>query len=372
MSTLSVIEHLVNQGYSKRCNTTGLLHNLNYDLFYPRETAFAAYIFCRLHGETAVEDYRTRALECFNAVSEIANKDSSKLVEPVIYPRKTIFKSGSLPGTILVAFALSKTQPFLKKNIDFNLAPLILQAYNGAGGFSHDVKQHANLPVVLNTCSMALWYLSYRNEKEEIRKATSRKIVKSQLHNGAWPYVAPTKLGVLGYRVSSKSKIAKKISLKIFKDKSPFFIDYLHHVVTLYYFCQSIQNPVDLVSHSKTIDLAINFALKPLTERHKHEELRLDFEPTLSFIRHCNMKDSSALFYLLSCLAYLKKKSYSSQGQSIDSLFLMVKSYIDENLVGDDFIPYLSDDNQYIMNRPAESHYDKSFLYLDAISDVCD
>jgi hypothetical protein len=370
MKPLGLIKSLTDQGYCAKCKATGLVHNISYDLYYPRETAFSAYIYSQLAVKMNDQSCLIKAGECFKTVSKIAEKDIRLLVEPVIYPRQVDFKSGSLPGTILVVFALSKTQPYVSESINFDLTSLIMKAYNGEGGFSHDIKRDVDLPVILNTSAMALWYLSYKKTEKDIRQKAIDKILRSQHHNGAWPYVAPSKIDTLCYKILSSSTVAKKISLKLFRDRSPFFIDYLHHVVTLYYFCQSLTSSEELSEYTKSIDSAIDFAVKPLFEKKENGQLCLDFEPNLSFIRHCNMKDSSAIFYLLNCLSYLRKKCYVSQSQNLDFLFMLVKNYIDEKLINEEISPYLTNDNKFIMNRPAESHYDKSFLYLDALNDV--
>ena len=159
------------------------------------------------------------------------------------------------------------------------------------------------------------------------------------------------------------------------QDRSIFFGDYLHHVVTLYYMVCALENrPKYLVKVRPAILKALEFIEHNSIIRGDKAYLNYQWEPNLKSIRHCNFRDSSAYFYLAAALVKLERID-----RGLTSKVPQVQSYINYvfgnlwNAADGNFYPYDSNDIDLlnkIMQRPAESIFDKAFLYSVAVGSM--
>ena len=244
----------------------------------------------------------------------------------------------------------------------------------GRGKYSHDMKVHdKKLPAIINTSAMAgyLWSLSLTPQSMNEISNINSFIINSQRADGLWTYCSVSNIDkIIWMTRSALPAITIKAYEKVKGDKSIFFGDFLHHVVTLYYWLSMIQrigNNVINEQLKKSLIKAFDFINMHIVA--KDDYIRLDFswEPRITQIRHCNFNDSSAYFYLIASIIKYKKLFPSAPNRlpSIPKLLNYIYHYI--YIQADQSIkPYdqVSDsDLNKIIKRPAESIFDKAFLF---------
>ena len=169
--------------------------------------------------------------------------------EPIWTPRGESLRKGSIPATIYLFEAMEKSSRKLNEDSPINnnkddLSSYIESCYLGNNHYAHDTvdkKSNEKVYPVLNTTLMAEW-MKFRITSKA-NKRLSKTLRKEQLKSGLWPYLVSTipfeKMLDKFSSILPKSSLLKTICLKIFKDKSLFFADFHHHVVTLQYFIKS-------------------------------------------------------------------------------------------------------------------------------------
>lgn len=361
---LSYCESSIKSSYC----ANGLVYNSIVKDYYIRETAFCSFVFATKWKISGDKFYYKLSTDCLDAILDTTGPDLSLgLEEPYWHPRKSYRKKGSVPSTIILLHCVEMTCNILQRTNIFDvnsISKFVETCSFGNGSFSHDSflneTKSKNIPCVLNTTSMILSALDCDIKKEE----TFNFLKFSQRSDGLWPYVSSGRFQHLIYPfLCSFPDKFKRFYNKLLRDNSIFFGDYLHHVVTLYYILSAKINHDD-INVLNVLKKAFGFILKHTEICNKYHRLDFDWEPNINSYRHCNMKDSSTYFYLLSCYNIVKQKKINLD---LDCDFYIngLSSYIFQSLLIDNQIKaYDCTDKEchYILPRPAESSFDKSFF----------
>lgn len=370
----------------KKGNQSDLYLNPIINDIYIRESAFAAKILATNFKLTKDKNFKKKAIKTISKVNKILiSSQDNGLEEPFIYPKKVIFKKGSIPGTIITKHAIDEAQKILK--IDHpkstkNIYKFIKNCYLGNGYFAHNSLStyQTKAPSIINTSAMAINYIysSPKNDyfdKNEMNLIIKR-ILNSQRSDGLWPYCHQGKIDKLIFEC--RKFLPKKLIFvysKIKGDSSIFFGDYLHHIVTLYYLSCFLPEVDELQYEaiSKSIKRGLLFIKNNSYFFNNQLCLKFGWEPPIKAIRHCNFYDNSSYFYLLG--ACLKAKKYLTDLSSFFPDPTFIYNFIANNLIDEkefkikSHSPY-NEDIKFIMNRPAESIFDKAFFFSFLIDNV--
>lgn len=310
-------------------------------------------------------------------------QDGVKFNEPIWTPRGESIRKGSVPATVYLFDAMEKSSQKLNrgsliKDYKDELEIYINSCYLGNNHYAHDsIDKNLNEIVypVLNTTLMAEW-IKYEISSEE-NKTLYKTLRKEQLKNGQWPYLAST-IPFERYidRFSSilpKSSFLKKLCLKVFKDRSFFFADFHHHVVTLQYFLKSQEK---LSKHDKKI---VNdgwmFIENNIKKSDSGWSLDFTWEPQPNVPRYSNFKDSTTYFLIMDVLFLMHKKNIFDKETILHITEMLSKHLLDKlvfkNKSSGKFglLPYEGKDSEIglIFPRPAESIFHKAHLMSELI-----
>ena len=364
------------------CNKDLYLNPIIKDI-YLRESAFACNVLKVNYLRTKNSKYKE---DCELTVQAISNRlriyGLEGIREPVIGTRFCRMKNGSLPASIILIHALDQAIGISNVNKQINVevvSSLVSNCQVGKGSYTHDAISSSNkAPIVLNTSAMVCYFHSRvqgQNNENSLADGVMF-LVKNQRSDGLWPYCNINGLDKLIWRYQKyMGGKCTKVYDYLRQDRSIFFGDYLHHVVTLYYMVCALENrPKYLVELRPAILKALDFIENNSIIRGGKAYLNYQWEPNLKSIRHCNFRDSSAYFYLAAALVKLEKID-----RGLTSKVPQVQSYINYvfgnlwNAADGNFYPYDSNDIDLlnkIMQRPAESIFDKAFLYSVAVGSM--
>ena len=362
----------------------GFIRNEVVGGFYYRETAFAAKVFATEWSRTGDKAYKIRAINAIDALKSVAMKYSDAgFPEPYWMPRGIEFKKGSIPATIILWHALNETHRLLnfdKFVSEDQIKKFLLLCKHPCGGYAHDVFDFSSknkTSMVINTSAMALCFLSATcNSVNNELSLLALDIVLQQRADGCWPYLVngyfQKKLFAYQYIIPKK---IKNIYNSLLQDRSIFFADYLHHIVTLYYLLHSYNTHVPSKNVISAISNAIDFVLSN-SDVLPDGSRRLNYcwEPVIRHVRHCNMKDISAYFYLLAALTKLKSSQWISS-HDFSGLIASYSLYLECVLKKKGSLPAyqgVHNEIRLILPRPAESMLDKAFLYSFVVEDSLD
>ena len=159
-------------------------------------------------------------------------------------------KSGSLPASIILIHALDRAIGIsnVNRRIDINIvSSLVHNCQVGKGSYSHDAisTSKKKSPIVLNTSAMVSYFHSriQGSKGNKLLEDTFMFLVNNQRGDGLWTYCDINSFDKLIWR--NQKYVGRKCTKAynyIKQDKSIFFGDYLHHVVTLYYLTCALEN----------------------------------------------------------------------------------------------------------------------------------
>ena len=344
---------------------------------YLRESAFACNVIKANYLRTKDSKYYLDYKLTVNAIiRRIQDYGLASLKEPIIGTRFHKMKSGSLPASIILIHALDRAIGIsnVNRRIDINIvSSLVHNCQVGKGSYSHDAISTSKKkpPIVLNTSAMVSYFHSriQGSKGNKLLEDTFMFLVNNQRGDGLWTYCDINSFDKLIWR--NQKYVGRKCTKAynyIKQDKSIFFGDYLHHVVTLYYLTCALENkPIYTAQLRPSLGKALAFINNNSIVEKNKAHLNYEWEPILSNIRHCNFRDSSTYFYLTAALVKLAKLD-----KDLVKIVPRVETYI--NYIMEDlwnareecFNPYDTGDMDLlnkIMKRPAESIFDKAFLY---------
>lgn len=322
---------------AKLDNEDSLLVNDKLNVVYFRENLFYLFLCdeCEFESKT-----RSRILKFLRSTDTDLILDEL-VKEPVWGPREISYSKLSIPAAGLSLLALEKIRSIdnvvyksVKKGLEHRLSSL----YVGNGVLHDSNKSKLTRNITLNTTAIAAWI---RNERSVL-------IEKSQLHNGAFPYLWQNSLGKLMYLLPKRLAV---LDLKLRGAYSPFYIDFVHHLMTLYFYmlCQP------------KFEVAFR-GMKFLVDNIHESKLLYDFEPRLNRYKHTNLGDSSAYFYALLCLREFRQRFKQVQFEFVEkSLYEYVYSNVDK-LIEEPYIGLPNDKKSFAFPRAAESCWDKLFF----------
>jgi len=370
----------------------GLIKNPVINDFYPRETAFAAKIFATEYRRTKNVAYLQRAIQALDALQFLMNScpAHSGLNEPVWTPEGVKFRTGSIPASILLLYAIDETCRLIPYNFTYSLEEVLKfleLCYLGEGKFTHDRKNSTikNQKSVVNTTSMAYFFLQlakskgvksifYREEIDNVELAIQR----AQRADGFFSYVHPDRFQktIFQMRFFLPSFFIKAYN-KIRGDDSIFFGDAIHHTIVVYYFLLGkVKLSLSLNPHEKRmVTAAFNF-LKNNFVTLKDNSIMFDFswEPKPERLRYCNFIDTSTYFYILALLKHLQDFNILTKDER-EKYTLGLLSYIRNYLLTDSvpcIKPYQGGETfrKRIIPRPSETVFDKGFLLSGLVDEL--
>jgi hypothetical protein len=261
--------------------------------------------------------------------------------EPVWEPRGVRFSNFSIPAAGLSLLAM-KNLAFLENTITSDVLTILsshISKLSLAGGTVHDSDKEAlKKNITLNTTAIANW----------ITSNSSTIIPASQLKSGAFPYLFQSKLNQLLIFAPS---IIKRVDLKLRGAYSPNYVDFVHHLMTLYFFMIS-GGEYTTASHG------ITFVLSNVDDG----RLLFEFEPKLSSYKHTNLGDSSSYFYAALCLKEFRVRYQNDSYFEIESK-LMSKIYGNlDDILSNPYIGLSEKSKKLAFPRAAETIWDKLFL----------
>lgn len=371
----SLLKGLDSQRISTTANKNLYLNPLINDI-YLRESAFACNALKVDFLTTGNIESSKKLDSTVSAIFNYLNSPGSLgFCEPVIGTRSYKMKKGSIPVSIIFVHALDQAIGFEQTNLNLdvvNLKNLVNSCQIRSGAYSHDkISQESKTPpVVLNTTAMVGYFYSrFDDVTSSVHLNEIIYYLKShQRDDGLWPYCGSRKFDKFVWNTKGilNTKLIKVYEF-IRNDKSIFFGDYLHHVVTLYYLVCALENKPELLSSVRhSLQLGLNFISNNSLAEDNKTLLVYDWEPKLNKIRHCNFYDTSAYFYLLALLSKLSK--IDPQLANLLPNPISYLSYIEQkfwNPVDNSVNPYTTTDQTVldkIICRPAESIFDKIFL----------
>lgn len=352
---------------------------------YPRESAFAAKILATEWTRTGENKYFDLALSLLERLDDLyLSKIEEGLPEPYILPRGYVFKHGSVPGTLIYLHAVKEASKILKiqpRVTSSRINNFILKCYCKGGGFAHDShktnKNKSTYSPIINTTSMAVYFLasSANSQTNHILPESISFIVKSQRRDGFWPYVGTSAFSRLFWNCRHwlPSSVISSYN-RILGDKSIFFGDFLHHVVTLYFTLLAVKNNRPLLQIvESSLHNGMNFVAGHCSETKDYLSLDFSWEPPVKKIRHCNFMDTSTYFYLAaSILLYEEIFPEFNHGISLDKLLNYTKTLQSHPTLIIEPYDAKVEKIQLMMQRPAESPFDKAFLLSFLIDKYCE
>ncbi|OPY14622.1 MAG: hypothetical protein A4E66_00345 [Syntrophus sp. PtaB.Bin001] len=370
----------------------GLVKNFLLDDVYLRESAFAAKIFATEYIRTCDEKFLQKAKMALDALQKIFNeKDMTQgLEEPTWTPRGIRLRKGSIPATIILLYAIDETTKLIDYKFIYNIKAILdylALCYLGNGKFYHDKVDRNNKGHkfhVVNTTAMSYLFLQmakskditnsfYRQEIKKIEKAIKR----SQRADGFWSYFEPNIFQKFLWFFSPMiPDIVLKIYNKIMEDRSIFFGDALHHVVSIYYFLAAKNEVASTLGHGEKemLTRGWSFIKNDLKER-CDKEIYFDFswEPKPKSLRYCNFIDTSTYFYILNLLRLLVKYTIVTENER-EHYTNGIVNHIAKNLMSNTTPSIRAyegsmDIIQNIIPRPSESIFDKGFLISSLVLD---
>lgn len=350
---------------------------------YTREIAFSSNILSTNYKITQNQSDLETARKNFDfVVATVA--DDIRFDEPIWTPRGESLRKGSLPATVFLIEALTSSSNHLKhKNPILKYKAEISEYLNGCrnpnGLYSHDTIQgDGHSHNVINTTLMAEWLKAeFVDEKSKFNAAI---ISKSQLKSGVMPYLFPN-FGFERYLDKLSSlvpgyKRLENILLRVLRDKSFFFSDFLHHAVSLQYFLKLVDTPSKL--ELKIIRNAMKFIETNLIFTDGMCKLDFSWEPQPKVARYSNFKDTTTYFVLMEIYYFLHRKKLITREQFLENLKMLSK-YVLANLLELDhknnvvgIKPYEGTDEEInlIFPRPAESVFHKGHLMCNSVLSV--
>jgi len=371
---------------------TGLARNYIINDYYLRESAFAAKIlgteFCRTKNKIYYQKASQLIEKCKEIVAKTTLQDGFN--EPQWTPRGVRYRKGSIPATTLFLTSLRDATDLLGIPLIYDeksIVTFLMNCYLGNGRFYHDkidkhIRNHQNH--IINTTSMAYNYFQSTSQQtkescdlKEIIKPMEQAIFLSQRQDGFWPYVEPNKSQKFFFGISSYlPEPLIKIYNRSLQDKSIFFGDAIHNIITLYYFLKGKLwgNCEFSADDMKLINLGWNFINSHLIAENS-SQIRFDFswEPKPHSLRYCNFIDTSTYFYILSIMVPLQKIEVLTKEEA-NKIKNGIINHIYFNLLSDEkqCISAFEGDQEIIdkiMPRASESIYDKGYLLSTVILD---
>jgi len=364
---------------------SGLVKNFLINDVYYRESAFAAKIFAVEYKRTNNSEYLERAQLSLNSLQTIfLDTDlTNGINEPTFSPRGIKYRKGSIPATIILIYAIEKASELINFNFKYDIYAVIKfleSCYLRNGRFYHDkIETHKKYPRIVNTTSMAYFFLEYSKIKgirtnfytkeiENIRNA----ILNSQRIDGFFPYVEPGVVQKIFYIFNRlyPAKLIRAYNI-ILRDNSIFFGDALHHLIVLYYYIVGCYyRNLDLSKKEiRLLNKGYKFIKNYLKEENDFIYFDFSWEPKPTHLRYCNFIDTSTYFYLLDFLRYMYKFNLISKEEK-HRISNGILNHISKNLLRDSspsINPYQGGEDfiHLIIPRPSESIFDKGFFLSD-------
>lgn len=359
----------------------GLVKNFLINDFYYRESAFAATIFATEYIRTGNKEYLNRAWLALERLQKILQYWSNGLDEPMWTPRGIRYRKGSIPATIIFLYAIENASELVNYEIEYDMRSIIEyleKCYLGKGRFYHDkVYPNKKYPSIINTTSMAYFFLEFARSKDIYTEFYKREIDKikrfifnSQREDGFFPYVEPKLFQkiIFKFRKFYPEKLLEIYNF-LYRDNSVFFGDAIHHVVTLYYYLLGVSyRGFNLKNNEKKMLFKGFEFIRKCLKKNDDGSIYFDFswEPKPKYLRYCNFRDTSTYFYLIDLIRLFKKFNLFSEDEYFYYIGGFIK-YIYNNLLQDKIPaikPYQQEDEIFhlIMPRPSESIFDKGFF----------
>tara|TARA_B100000780_G_scaffold278245_1_gene251153 strand:- start:11392 stop:12567 length:1176 start_codon:yes stop_codon:yes gene_type:complete len=354
---------------------------------YVREAAFSSNILATNYLVNKIEDDLLVAKKNHSFVLSMIS-DGVTFNEPIWTPRGESLRKGSIPATIYLFEAMEKSSRKLNEDSPINnnkddLSSYIESCYLGNNHYAHDTvdkKSNEKVYPVLNTTLMAEW-MKFRITSKA-NKRLSKTLRKEQLKSGLWPYLVSTipfeKMLDKFSSILPKSSLLKTICLKIFKDKSLFFADFHHHVVTLQYFIKS-QDEFNK-DEIKIINNGWTFIENNIKKSDSGWSLNFSWEPQPNIPRYSNFKDSTTYFLIMDVLFLMYQKDILKKNDILNTANMLSKHMIKKLSFKDKisgkwcFLAYEGSDSEIelIFPRPAESIFHKAHLMSELIILACE
>jgi hypothetical protein len=368
----------------------GLVRNFLVDGFYHRETAFAAKIFATEYLRTGSIRFLDRATMALGSLQKVLGDVNicEGLDEPNWTPRGLRYRKGSIPSTVLLLYAAQEAASLIGYDFKYDMngvLDFLERCYLGHGRFYHDrldLNSGGARYHVVNTTAMSYWFIQLAHA-QGIRSALytdeiaviENAICRSQRSDGFWSYLEPNVLQRLYWKVAPYlPRRFTTVYNRVLGDASIWFGDALHHTVCMYYYlagkrkaCQSLRS-----REKRAIRKGWLFIRDKLTENTKGQ-ISIDFswEPKPTRLRYCNFVDTSTYFYildLLPTLEYFEVIDAEEKEKCVNGIIM----HIHYKLLTSDrpcVKPYEGGEDviQYIIPRPAESIFDKGFLFCDTV-----
>lgn len=382
MKSIDNLWSIIVEDVIARQNNDGSVENDIIEGVYPREVAFSANILATNYLKSKNDKDRLLAEKNCSFISCLLD-NSVVFDEPIWTPRGLGSRKGSLPATVFLFWAYAaaceklgqhnKIQQYREKLINY-----VSECRLKNGLYAHDAvipgETGTALPVV-NTTLMAEWLLS------SIGGRTSNdltKILKSaQLRDGSWPYHFSTFLPeALLYKclpvLPFKNRI-KSACLRFVKDRSIFFNDMLHILVTLH-FAMLLCKPEDTAAHDM-ICKALDFVERNTSDCTNGMKINFDWEPQPNYPRYSNFKDTTSYFVLMDIYRLGSHLGILSAMEANIKINQLAKHVVD-NLIcepNDAFpypiMPYEGSQKEVnlIFPRPAESVFHKGQLLANVV-----
>ena len=169
----------------------------------------------------------------------------------------------------------------------------VFQSLSTKGGFSHDGRLHKGVTglKVVNIGAMACQVLC---TEDGAYKRASDGVLRSQLPSGHFPYVWSPSL----FRIASRL-IGRNLSLRLLRDRSPYFFDMAHHCYILLALLKTY-----LATRDENIFNGILRGISVVKQSFKRGSI-FAHETNSYSPRYCNFGDNTAFFLWLRicCLA---------------------------------------------------------------------
>jgi hypothetical protein len=350
---------------------------------YYRETAFSASILATNSVINNNSEDRVIAEKNFAYVTERLNRVGVVFDEPIWTPRGESLRKGSLPATVFLFEALELASKNLSRESQLDIYGKELMGYTEQclmedGWYAHDVIDKTSSVknyAVINTTLMAVLikFLVTADKSEQLLD-----MLKSQQHqSGLWPYI------VSGIRVERlldrvaflvpKANRIKKICVKLFKDRSFFFSDFLHHAVTLQYLLKT--TPELNKKSIRLIRRGYSFIFKNIVEKDNSAALDFSWEPQPQIPRYSNFKDTTTYFVVIDILFLMQERGLITTAEAVSKANKLARHMLDHLCVKNrasgeiTFLPYEGTNQEIdlIFPRPAESIFHKGHLMCNMI-----